>query len=116
MYELEHISSISYALAVDLNCLAADDAKQKSAVCLLADRNIVQGEYWSSRSTPGMTFYHLAFHTAYGNFNRYVARVAPVPLGSCFRGDEGQHELTERRCGRSVVRLLPCLLLPFFPS
>ena len=30
----------------------------------------------------------------------------PVPLGSCFRSDEGQHELTEQRCGRSVVRLL----------
>ncbi|KFZ19435.1 hypothetical protein V501_00664 [Pseudogymnoascus sp. VKM F-4519 (FW-2642)] len=33
--------------------------------------------------------------------------VTPVPPGSCLRGDEGQHELPERRCGRSVVRLLP---------
>ncbi|KFY66178.1 hypothetical protein V496_02144 [Pseudogymnoascus sp. VKM F-4515 (FW-2607)] len=28
-YELDHISSISYALAVDLNCLDADDPEQK---------------------------------------------------------------------------------------
>lgn len=67
-YELDHISSISYALAVDLNCVDADDADQKSAVCLLADRNMVQREYGSSRSTSGMTFYPLAFHPAYGNF------------------------------------------------
>ena len=31
----------------------------------------------------------------------------PVCAGSCLCGDEGQHELPERRCGRSVVRLLP---------
>ena len=67
-YELDHISSISYALAVDLNCVDADDPKQKSAVCLLANRNMVQREYGSSRSTSGMTFYPLAFHLAYGNF------------------------------------------------
>ena len=54
-------SSTSYALAVVLNCLDADDHEQKSAVCLLADRNIVQAEYGSSRSTSGMTFYYLAF-------------------------------------------------------
>ncbi|KAL5351019.1 hypothetical protein ACLOAV_004593 [Pseudogymnoascus australis] len=67
-YELDHISSISYALAVDLNCVDADDPEQKSAVCLLADRNMVQREYGSSRSTSGMRFYPLAFHPAYGNF------------------------------------------------
>ncbi|OBT60322.1 hypothetical protein VE03_10161 [Pseudogymnoascus sp. 23342-1-I1] len=67
-YKLDHISSISYALAVDLNCLDSDDPEQKSAVCLLADRNMVQREYGSSRSTSGMTFYPLAFHLAYGNF------------------------------------------------
>ncbi|OBT60456.1 hypothetical protein VE03_10098 [Pseudogymnoascus sp. 23342-1-I1] len=33
--------------------------------------------------------------------------VTPIPPGSCLCGDEGQHELPERRCGRSVVRLLP---------
>lgn len=67
-YELDHISSISYALAVDLNCLDADDPEQKSAVCLLADRNIVQREYGSSHSTSGMTFYPLDFNMAVGNF------------------------------------------------
>jgi hypothetical protein len=69
-YELDHISSISYALAVDLNCVDADDPEQKSAVCLLADRNMVQREYGSSRSTSGMTFYPLAFHPAYGTSRR----------------------------------------------
>ena len=39
-YELDNISSISYALAVDLNCLDADDPEQKSACCLLADQNL----------------------------------------------------------------------------
>ncbi|KFY95266.1 hypothetical protein V500_02863 [Pseudogymnoascus sp. VKM F-4518 (FW-2643)] len=67
-YKLDHISSISYTLAVDLNCLDADDPKQKSAVCLLADRNIVRREYGSSRSTSGMTFYPLGFNTAGGCF------------------------------------------------
>ncbi|KFZ17969.1 hypothetical protein V502_04341 [Pseudogymnoascus sp. VKM F-4520 (FW-2644)] len=40
----------------------------------------------------------------HGGRELYVASAAPVPPGSCFRGDEGQHELPERRCGRSVVR------------
>ncbi|OBT60093.1 hypothetical protein VE03_10426 [Pseudogymnoascus sp. 23342-1-I1] len=31
-----------YALAVDLFCVDADDPEQKSAVCLLADRNMPQ--------------------------------------------------------------------------
>jgi hypothetical protein len=40
-HELDHISSISYALAVDLIYLDADDPEQKSAVCLLADRDML---------------------------------------------------------------------------
>ncbi|KFZ23504.1 hypothetical protein V502_02016, partial [Pseudogymnoascus sp. VKM F-4520 (FW-2644)] len=72
-YELDHISSISYTLAVDLNCLDADDPEQK---------------------------------LQHGGRELYVARAALVTLGSCCRGNEGQHELLERRCGRSVVRLL----------
>mgnify|MGYP001580084090 CR=1 len=55
--KLNHMSSISYALEVDLNCLNADDPKQKSALCLLADRNIVQEEYGSLRATSGMRFF-----------------------------------------------------------
>ena len=53
---------------VDLNCLDADDPEQKLAVCLLADRNLVQREYGSSRSALGVTFYPLGFNLALGNF------------------------------------------------
>ena len=66
--ELDHISSISYVLSVDLNCLDAENLKQKSACCLLADRNMVHREYRSSRSMSGMTIYTLAFYPAFGNF------------------------------------------------
>jgi hypothetical protein len=62
---LDHISSISYTLAVDLHCvdLAQPD---RPASCLLADRNVVAREY----GRPGdFTFYPLAFHPAYGNFS-----------------------------------------------
>src|SRR5277367_5127411 len=66
-YELDNISSISYALAVDLNCLHPNsvDPEQSTALCLLADRNMVRLEYESSSA---MTFYPMAFHPAYGNF------------------------------------------------
>ena len=50
-----------------MNCLDADDPEQKSAACLLADRNKVLREYGSSRSTSGMIFYHLGFNWALGN-------------------------------------------------
>jgi hypothetical protein len=67
-YALNHISSISYALAVDLNCLdgstVTDDAAP--ARCLLANRNLVAREYRGARD---FTFYPLAFHPAYGNFS-----------------------------------------------
>ena len=69
-YDLENISSMSYALAVDLHCLDSEaaDPDEKSALCLLADRNAVRREYGSSRGASGMTFYPIAFHPAYGNF------------------------------------------------
>jgi hypothetical protein len=69
-YDLENISSLSYALAVDLHCLESDSAEadEKPALCLLADRNAVRREYGSSRGASGMTFYPIAFHPAYGNF------------------------------------------------
>jgi hypothetical protein len=66
-YDLDHISGISYALAVNLNCVDGADPELKSAWCLLSDRNAVQREYGGS-SASGMTFYPLAFHPAYGNF------------------------------------------------
>jgi hypothetical protein len=66
-YDLSHISGISYALAVNLNCIDSTDPELKSAWCLLSDRNAVQREYGTSGAS-GMTFYPLAFHPAYGNF------------------------------------------------
>jgi hypothetical protein len=73
-YDLDNVSSISYALAVDLNCQDAtgandaDDLDDRPTWCLLGDRNAVQQEYKSSSGPSGMTFYPLAFHPAYGNF------------------------------------------------
>jgi hypothetical protein len=60
-YNLDNISSISYAVAVDIHCI--DEGQ--SPWCLLADRNAIQEEYGSA---SGMTFYPLAFHPVYGNF------------------------------------------------
>ena len=67
-YVLDNIDTISYALAVDINCLDArsPDPDDKLAYCLLADRNIVISEYQGPRD---YTFYPLAFHPAYGNFS-----------------------------------------------
>lgn len=67
-YELDHIHSISYALAVDIHCLdvSSPDPEYKSALCLLANRNAVASEYKRSRD---FTFYPLAFHPVYGNFS-----------------------------------------------
>lgn len=68
-YNLDNISHVSYALAVDVNCTAANkypDAEGRPGppVCLLADRNRVAGEFHGSN----YTFYPLGFHPAYGNF------------------------------------------------
>jgi hypothetical protein len=63
-YLLDHISSIDYALAVDLH--AVDQAADQATCCLLADRNLVAHEYGRPRD---FTFYPLAFHPAYGNFS-----------------------------------------------
>lgn len=67
-YTIHHISSISYAIAVDLNCLdsAAISADDAPARCLLANRNLVAREYRGARD---FQFYPLAFHPAYGNFS-----------------------------------------------
>ena len=69
-YDLDNISSISYALAVDLHCLdvSSSNSDQATALCLLADRNLVRREYMSARGASGLTFYPMAFHPAYGNF------------------------------------------------
>ncbi|KAL6354246.1 hypothetical protein LRP88_12580 [Fusarium phalaenopsidis] len=68
-YNLDNISHVSYALAVDVHCTAANkhpDAEGRPGppVCLLADRNRVAGEFYGSN----YTFYPLGFHPAYGNF------------------------------------------------
>lgn len=68
-YMLENIDSISYALAVDVNCLDGQSPSEEGAepsLCLLADRNKVAQEFNGPRD---FTFYPLAFHPAYGNFS-----------------------------------------------
>jgi hypothetical protein len=60
---------MSYALAVDLNCLdgdapETDDAPQGSR-CMLADRNAVAREFPRQRD---WVFYPVAFSPVYGNF------------------------------------------------
>jgi hypothetical protein len=67
-YVLDSIKTVSYALAVDLNCLDghSPDLENKLARCLLANRNLVLREYQGLRD---FTFYPLAFHPAYGNFS-----------------------------------------------
>jgi hypothetical protein len=66
-YDLNSISCMSYALAVDLHCLdsSSADPDRRTAFCMLADRNAVQRQYGSA---SGLTFYPMAFHSAYGNF------------------------------------------------
>jgi hypothetical protein len=67
-YVLDNIETVSYALAVDINCLdsCSPDPEEKLARCLLADRNMVLREF---RAVRDFTFYPLAFHPAYGNFS-----------------------------------------------
>jgi hypothetical protein len=69
-YNLENVSSTSYALAVDLNCLDSRSRgpERQSVYCMLADRNRVRDEYTKSRGVPGLTFCPMALHLAYGNF------------------------------------------------
>jgi hypothetical protein len=69
-YDLNNLSCISYALAVDLHCLDSRsvDPDQKTAFCMLADRSVVQREYGSASGAAGLTFYPMAFHPGYGNF------------------------------------------------
>jgi hypothetical protein len=66
-YNLDNIGHVSYALAVDVHCTAAStdsDGDIGPAVCLLADRNRVAGEFYGSN----YNFYPLGFHPVYGNF------------------------------------------------
>lgn len=67
-YVLNNIDTVSYALAVDINCLdgQSPDPCNTLARCLLADRNMVLREFQGPRD---FTFYPLAFHPAYGNFS-----------------------------------------------
>ncbi|KAH6663548.1 hypothetical protein B0J14DRAFT_662058 [Halenospora varia] len=69
-YNLDNISSISYALAVDLHCLDVSslDLDEKRPLYMLADRNLVRREYRSASGASGLTFYPMAFHPAYRNF------------------------------------------------
>jgi hypothetical protein len=67
-YVLDSIKTVSYALAVDLNCLDrhSPNPENKLARCLLANRNLVLREYQELRD---FTFYPLTFYLAYGNFS-----------------------------------------------
>ncbi|KAL8762993.1 MAG: hypothetical protein Q9194_007441, partial [Teloschistes cf. exilis] len=67
-YIISNIETVTYALAVDINCLdgRSPDPNEKLARCLLADRNMILREFQGVRD---FTFYPLAFHPAYGNFS-----------------------------------------------
>jgi hypothetical protein len=67
-YALGNIDTVSYALAIDINCLdgQSHEPGNKPARCLLADRNMVLREFQGLRD---FTFYPLAFHPAHGNFS-----------------------------------------------
>ena len=68
-FDLENIWSISYALAVDLNCLdggaTGTDTTLQGSRCMLADRNAVAREFSRQRD---WVFYPVAFSPIYGNF------------------------------------------------
>lgn len=68
-YALENIDSISYAVAVNLDCSdgqtdPSSDPEDWPGFCLLADRNKVAREFNGPRD---FTFYNLGFHPRYGN-------------------------------------------------
>lgn len=67
-YDLDGIDTVSYALAVNINCIAGESATDGAGqpVCLLADRNQLAREYATQRD---YTFFPLGFHPAYGNFS-----------------------------------------------
>lgn len=69
-YQLDHLQSISFALAVDVNCLdsisTVGEDDHRPARCLLADRNAVSQQFGGARD---FTFFPLGFHPAYGNFS-----------------------------------------------
>lgn len=68
-FDLENIRSMSYALAVDLNCLDGDavgtDTTLQGSRCMLADRNAIAREFPRQRD---WVFYPVAFSPVYGNF------------------------------------------------
>ncbi|EXM13735.1 hypothetical protein FOTG_17825 [Fusarium oxysporum f. sp. vasinfectum 25433] len=68
-YNLDNISHVSYALAVDVHCTAVNpypgtEGRVSRPVCLLANCNRVAGEFYGNN----YTFYLLGFYPAYGNF------------------------------------------------
>ncbi|KAM0714630.1 hypothetical protein Q7P37_009926 [Cladosporium fusiforme] len=68
-FDLKNIWSMSYALAVDLNCLDGDtigtDTTLQGSRCMLADRNAIAREFSRQRD---WIFYPVAFSPVYGNF------------------------------------------------
>jgi hypothetical protein len=62
MYRLENISSISYTLAININCLRGDEEQRY----LLARRSGLTREF---RKRSYITFFPLGFYLGYGNFS-----------------------------------------------
>ena len=66
-YIPDNIKIMSYALAVNINCVnwAAPTQGKKPAWCILADRNAIEREY---NKPHDVTIYPMAFNQTYGNF------------------------------------------------
>lgn len=65
-YELENISTVSYALAANLHCIEGTGPRKGKVACILADRNKLPREYHNNKD---YTFFPLGFHPAYGNMS-----------------------------------------------
>ncbi|KAK3177773.1 hypothetical protein K4F52_009471 [Lecanicillium sp. MT-2017a] len=97
-YALDDIETVSYALAVNLNCIEAAEGSRRAGqvACMLADRNEVAKEYHSNRD---YRFYPLGFHPAYGNFS------SPEPPFFLSRGplNRIKHNMSCENDGADVV-------------
>lgn len=65
-YELGNVSTISYALVVNLHYIEGPGRRQGMVACILADRNKLAREYYDNKD---YTFFLLGFHPAYSNIS-----------------------------------------------
>ncbi|KAK1973871.1 hypothetical protein LZ30DRAFT_694734 [Colletotrichum cereale] len=96
-FQLEAITAVTYALAVCIHSDrgaggGADDAETR---CLLADRNMLAGEFPSDRD---YAFYPQAFHPVYGNLS---SDRPPRFLDSLFAAMKGN--MSDRNEGADVL-------------